>query len=109
MFRWCHGPGVYLLEISLNCNLAQFALHLKFQDGSSVLPDVIVQEVEDSSVAVLFATSSSVFRLLLPHPATINKVGSLFPDFPALCGFFLHLIFDPTSEIQRESRVYFHT
>jgi nuclear pore complex protein Nup160 len=32
-----------------------------------------VQELECSSVAVLFATSSSVFRLLLPHPDAISK------------------------------------
>ena len=68
MFRWCHGSSVYLLEVSLDCSLAQCALHLEIQDGSNVLSDVAVQEVEGNSIAILFATSSSVFRLLLPHP-----------------------------------------
>ena len=67
---------MYLLEVSLDCSLVQCALHLEIQDGSNVLPDVTVQEVEGSSVAVLFATSSSVFRLLLPHPDKVCNFNS---------------------------------
>ena len=72
--RQCRGSSVYLLEVSLDCSLANAALHIEVRDRSTVLPDVTVQEIEGSSVVVLFATSSCVFRLLLPHPETINKV-----------------------------------
>ena len=72
--RQCRGSSVYLLEMSLDCSLAHAALRLEVRDGSTILPDMSVQELECSSVAVLFATSSSVFRLLLPHPDAISKV-----------------------------------
>ena len=74
VYRKCCGHSLYLLEMSLDCSLAHAALQLEMKDGSCVLPNVTVQELEGNSVAVLFATSSCVFRLLLPHPDTISKV-----------------------------------
>ena len=67
---------MYLLEVSLDCSLAHAAVHVEVRDGSTVVPHVSVQELEGSSVAVLFATTSAVFRLLLPHPDSVNKVYS---------------------------------
>ena len=84
LHRQCRGSSVYLLEVSLDCSLACAALHLEVRDGSTVLPDMCVQELECSSVAVLFATSSSVFRLLLPHPEAISKV---YTFTRAMCSF----------------------
>ena len=72
--RLSRGSSLYLLEVSLDCSLAHSALHLELQDGSTIVPDVSIQELEGSSVAVLFATTSAVFRLLLPHPDAISKV-----------------------------------
>ena len=72
--RKCCGHSLYLLEISLDCSLAHAALQLEVKDGSTLLPNVTVQELEGSSVAILFATSSCAFRLLLPHPDAISKV-----------------------------------
>ena len=72
--RQCRGSSLYLLELSLDCSLAHAALRVEVRDGSTVVPDVSVRELEGSSVAVLFATTSAVFRLLLPHPDAISKV-----------------------------------
>jgi hypothetical protein len=69
----CHGCTLRLLEMSLDCSLAHAALCLEMRDGSSLLPTVTVQEISGSSVTVLFATTSSVFRLSLPHPDSISK------------------------------------
>ena len=44
------------------------------KDGSVLVPEVNVQEVEGRNVVVLFATTSAVFRLLLLHPEAISKV-----------------------------------
>ena len=62
----------------MDFSLAHAALQLEIKDGSTLLPNVTIQELEGNSVAILFATSSCVFRLLLPHPDAISKV-TLFP------------------------------
>jgi hypothetical protein len=69
----CCGHSLCLLEMSLDFSLAHPALQLEIKDGSTLLPNVTIQELEGNTVAVLFATSSCVFRLLLPHPDAISK------------------------------------
>ena len=64
-----------LLEVSLDTNLSHNALKLVLRGVGPVLPDVCVQEVGSAHVVVLFATASTVFRLILPHPEAIIKVG----------------------------------
>lgn len=81
--RLSRGSSLYLLEVSLDCSLIHSALHLELQDGSTIVPDVSIQELEGSSVAVLFATTSAVFRLLLPHPDAISKV------YVCACQYFM--------------------
>ena len=43
-----------------------------------MLPDVCVQEVGSAHVVVLFATASTVFRLVLPHPCRGNHQGRCY-------------------------------
>ena len=64
-----------LLEVSLDTNLSHNALKLVLRGVGPVLPDICVQEVGSTHVVVLFATASTVFRLVLPHPEAIIKVG----------------------------------
>ena len=63
-----------LLELSLDTNLSHNALKLVPRGAGPVLPDICVQEVGSAHVVVLFATASTVFRLVLPHPEAIIKV-----------------------------------
>ena len=70
----CEG-SLRLWEVSLDIHLVHNALQLDFEGGSSsLLPNVSVHEYDTSSVVVLFATSSAVYRLMLPHPAAVVKV-----------------------------------
>ena len=74
--KYCEG-SLRLLEISLDIHLVHNALHLDFEGGpasNTILPDVSIHEYDSSSVVVLFATSSAVYRLTLPHPTAIVKV-----------------------------------
>ena len=66
-----------LLEVSLDTNLSHNALKLVLRGLGSVLPQVCIQEVGSAHVVVLFATASTVFRLVLPHPEAIIKVDCL--------------------------------
>ena len=72
--RHYEGDVLSLLEISLDTNLSHNALKLVLRGVGPVLPDVSVQEVGSAHVVVLFATASTVFRLILPHPEAIIKV-----------------------------------
>ena len=66
------------MEFSLDIQLVHKALQLEIEGvaGSTpfLLPDITVHEYNRSSVVVLFATSSAVYRLILPHPSNIVKV-----------------------------------
>ena len=66
------------MEVSLDIQLVHNALQLDLEGvaGSTpfLLPDVTVHEYDRSSVVVLFATNSAVYRLVLPHPNVIVKV-----------------------------------
>ena len=69
----------------LDINHSYHALKLVLRGVGPVLPDISVQEVGSAHVVVLFATASTVFRLVLPHPEAIIKVGC--PDrLQFLCG-----------------------
>ena len=72
--RYYEGDVLSLLEVSLDTNLSHNALKLVLRGVGPVLPDVCVQEVGSAHVVVLFATASTVFRLILPHPEAIIKV-----------------------------------
>ena len=72
--RHYEGDVLSLLEVSLDTNLSHNALKLLLKGVGPVLPDVSVQEVGSAHVVVLFATASTVFRLILPHPEAIIKV-----------------------------------
>ena len=63
-----------LLEISLDTNFSHNALKLVLRGVGSVLPQVCIQEFGSAHVVVLFATASTVFRLVLSHPEAIIKV-----------------------------------
>ena len=77
-YRQCCEGCLKLLEVSLDIQLVHNALQLDLEGvaGSTpfLLPDVTVHEYDQSSVVVLFATSSAVYRLILPHPNNIVKV-----------------------------------
>ncbi len=62
-----------LLELSLDVELAYNAVELVLE-SPDLLPDVSIHEVEVCDVVVLFGTSTTVYRLTLPHPARIKQV-----------------------------------
>ena len=76
--RQCCEGCLRLLEVSLDIQLVHNALQLDLEGvaGSTLflLPAVTVHEYDRSSVVVLFATNSAVYRLILPHPNVIVKV-----------------------------------
>ena len=79
-----------LFEVSLDISLSHNALKLVLRGLGSVLPDLCIQEVGSAHVAVLFATASTVFRLVLPHPEAIIKVDCLtmyqsIPQYTIIC------------------------
>jgi len=63
-----------LLEVSLDTDLAHNALKLVLKGPGTLLPDVSILELGNTQVVVLFATASTVFRLMLPHPEAVIKV-----------------------------------
>ncbi len=63
-----------MLEVSLDVPLVQNALELVLDNSDHLLPDVCIYEYEKSEVVVLFATTTTAYRLLLPHPEKIVKV-----------------------------------
>lgn len=63
-----------LLEISLDVALAHNALELILDGSDALLPEVTIHEYEQSEVIILFATGSTAYRLVLPHPEKIMKV-----------------------------------
>ena len=63
-----------LLEVSLDTNLAFNTLRLDLTDAGPLLPEVYIQELGQSEVVVMFATATTVHRLVLPHPEAIHKV-----------------------------------
>ena len=77
-FRQCCEGSLRLLEVSLDIHLVHNALQLDLEGGAGstplLLPDITIHEYDSSSVVVLFATSSAVYRLILPHPAAVVKV-----------------------------------
>jgi hypothetical protein len=63
-----------LLEISLDISLSQNALELVLDGADQLLPNVTICEHGRSDVMVLFATTSTAYRLVLPHPDKISRV-----------------------------------
>ena len=63
-----------LLEVSLDTSLAHHAVRLDLTDAGPLVPEVCIQELGQSDVAIMFATTTTVHRLLLPHPEAILKV-----------------------------------
>lgn len=63
-----------LLEVSLDVALAHNALDLVLDGTDHLLPDVTVHEEGQSDVIVLFSTTSTAYRLVLPHPEKIVAV-----------------------------------
>jgi len=68
-----------LLELSLDTELAYNAVELVLE-SPDLLPDVSIHEVEVCDVVVLFGTSTTVYRLTLPHPARIKQVHTVIQD-----------------------------
>ena len=70
------------MEVSLDIQLVHNALQLDLEGVAGftpfLLPDVTIHEYDRSSVVVLFATSSAVYKLMLAHPNTIVKVHVLY-------------------------------
>ena len=73
-----------LLEVSLDISLACNALRLDMADAGPLVPEVCVQELGQNHVVVMFATATTVHRLVLPHPEAVLKVCDVafcfFPD-----------------------------
>ena len=63
-----------LLEVSLDISLACNALRLDMADAGPLVPEVCVQELGQNHVVVMFATATTVHRLVLPHPEAVLKV-----------------------------------
>lgn len=74
MSRHYEADTLKLLEVSLDTDLAHNALKLVLKGPGTLLPDVSILELGSTHVVVLFATASTVFRLMLPHPETVIKV-----------------------------------
>ena len=73
-FRRYHDYMLEFVELSLDVDLANSALRVHIPGGCGpVVPKVDVVECA-SAVVVMFATVTSVFRLILPHPNTIARV-----------------------------------
>lgn len=66
-----------LLEVSLDTSLAYNALRLDMSDAGPLVPEVCIQELGQNHVAVMFATATTVHRLVLPHPEAVLKVRGL--------------------------------
>ena len=73
-FRRYHDYKLEFVELSLDVDLANSALRVHIPKGCGpVVPRVCMVELA-SSVVIMFATVTSVFRLILPHPDTVVKV-----------------------------------
>lgn len=65
-----------LLELSFDLQLAHNALELVLDEGNYLLSDVFFHEYGESDLMVLFATATTAYRLLLPHPHRVAKVSA---------------------------------
>ena len=74
IFRRYYDLKLELLEVSLDTSLAHHAVRLDLTDAGPLVPEVCIQELGQSDVAIMFATTTTVHRLLLPHPEAILKV-----------------------------------
>lgn len=63
-----------LLEVSLDVALVHNALDLILEGDDHLLPDVTIRECRRTDVMVLFCTTSTAYRLVLPHPEKIVTV-----------------------------------
>ncbi|KAM6159346.1 nuclear pore complex protein Nup160 isoform 1-T1 [Rhynchocyon petersi] len=81
------GDTLELVEESLDINLLNNAVHLKFQN-CSVLPGGVHVSETQNHVIILIVTNQTVHRLLLPHPSrmyrselvTDSQMQSIFTD-----------------------------
>ncbi len=60
--------------MSLDVGLAHNALELVLEEGNYLISDVFFHEYNQSDLMVLFATASTAYRLVLPHPEKVAKV-----------------------------------
>ncbi|KAM9659413.1 nuclear pore complex protein Nup160 isoform 8-T8 [Trichechus inunguis] len=81
------GDTLELVEESLDVNLLNNAVHLKFQN-CSILPGGVHVSETQNHVIILIVTNQTVHRLLLPHPSrmyrselvTESQMQSIFTD-----------------------------
>ena len=69
--RRCQDDVVQLQEISLDCNLVENNVQLRFSN-SRLLPHIVIKET-DRNVTILLATDHSVHRFTLSHPSKVSK------------------------------------
>uniref|UniRef100_A0ACB8G2G4 Uncharacterized protein n=1 Tax=Sphaerodactylus townsendi TaxID=933632 RepID=A0ACB8G2G4_9SAUR len=86
--HWATSGGTLeLAEESLDINLLNNAVHIKFQNCSLLPGGVHIFETQNN-VVILISTSQTVHRLMLPHPArmyrseliTESQMQSIFTD-----------------------------
>lgn len=74
LFRHYFEGRLKLLEISLDVPLAHNALELVLGGADHLLSGATIHEHGQSEVMVLFTTTTTAYRLVLPHPEKISKV-----------------------------------
>lgn len=86
-FRHINGDHIELTEQSLDVNLTNNKLRIRFVD-SSILDGISVKETEDN-VFILIPTVCSVHKFVFPHPSKYHRqVGIYFfnpSDFSLKC------------------------
>lgn len=70
--RWTAGDAVQLLEESLDTNLLNNGVKLRFPHCAVLPGGVHVQETLNN-VLILISTNQSVHRLVLPHPSRMYR------------------------------------
>lgn len=71
VFRHINGDHIELTEQSLDVNLTNNKIRIRFVD-SSILDGVSVTETEDN-VFILVPTVCSVHKLVFPHPSKYHR------------------------------------
>lgn len=73
--RRCQDDVVQLQEISLDCNLVENNVQLRFPN-SQLMPHIVIKET-DLNVTILLATDHSVHRFTLSHPTKLSRNASV--------------------------------
>lgn len=81
VFRATSGSTLELVEESLDINLLNNVIQLKFQNCSLLPGGVHIFETQNN-IVILISTNQTVHRLILPHPARMYRsVSNLFHYF----------------------------